>query len=84
MAATLNLEVASLSVATLAVLEVDCFPLAALEVAMALLEAENAPLAMAPLETNPPLEVAMAPLALESESPRRYPVVQTSGLRSTN
>ena len=38
MAATLNLEVASLSVATLAVLEVDCFPLAALEVAMASLE----------------------------------------------
>ena len=90
MAATLNLEVASLSVATLAVLEVDCFPLAALEVAMALLEAENAPLATAPLENNPPHEVARAPLEaenyapLESESPRSYPVIQTSGLRSTN
>lgn len=59
-----NLEAASLSVATLAVLEVAS---AVLEVAMALLEAENAPLAMAPLENNPPQEVAIAenaPLAM--------------------
>ena len=78
MAATLNLEVASLSVAT-PVLEVASFPLAALKVAMA------------SLENNPPPEVVMAPLqeaenyaALESESPRSYPVIQPSGLRSTN
>jgi hypothetical protein len=75
MAATL--EVASLPLAALEVagLSAASFPLAALEVA-------SFPLAA--------LEVAMAPLEaecnapLESESPRSYPVIQTSGLRSNN